>query len=268
MNDWIRLCSVLLGSCAILGGGCATIATGGAKQSISIESEPAGADCTLTRGSEELGKVKTPGAITIGRSPSDAEVACVKEGYHEGRVQMSSRPEPGSAFGNFILGGAIGVLVDMETGADHRYASSVMVWLAPLSPAEQVAESEAKAAAKSEAKASDPLPVAASPPPPGPPGPYDGNYGGTVELKRGDFRHIDVLVVSGHGTGTASFVYCPAPGEVELSIAPSGKISGTADLPSGPSCQALKQSVAGHVEGGRLLITLQQSTREFSLAQH
>lgn len=110
--------------------GCATVATRG-MQTILVESEPAGAECVLSRSGTELGKVTTPGRLSISNGSSSVRVSCSKDGFHESQVFLRARVDPRSAFGNFVLGGAVGNLVDQQTGADHRYEPSVMLWLAP-----------------------------------------------------------------------------------------------------------------------------------------
>jgi|SRR5476649_2340745 len=110
--------------------GCATVASGG-KQPIIVESEPAGADCILSRSGAELGRVTTPGRLSISNGTSSVRVTCTKDGFHESQVFLRARPDPRSAAGNFMLGGAVGNFVDQQSGANYRYEPSVMLWLAP-----------------------------------------------------------------------------------------------------------------------------------------
>jgi hypothetical protein len=41
-----------------------------------------------------------------------------------------SRPD-GAIFGNIVIGGLIGLLVDLGTGADHNYGSTITVTFPP-----------------------------------------------------------------------------------------------------------------------------------------
>ncbi len=124
---------------AILSGGCATVATG-ATQSVEITSDPSGAECLLTRPNEQLGKVTTPGSIKVSRSAQPIKVTCSKQGYQSSSVFMSARHELASSLGNFVSGRSIGALIDQQSGADSRYASSTMLWLAPLPPPDKSAD--------------------------------------------------------------------------------------------------------------------------------
>lgn len=105
---------------------CASIVTG-SKQSISVESEPSGAECKLTNDKGEWWVNQTPGSVVIERSYSDLNVNCRKDKF-SGLQSIKSHTK-GAAFGNILLGGVIGAGVDMSTGAAYDYPSSIFIEL-------------------------------------------------------------------------------------------------------------------------------------------
>lgn len=122
-----------LAAISLVIGGCATVTTG-TTQPINIDSDPQGAECTLTREGQTLATVTTPKqSLTIKRHAATLHVACRKDGFEEGRVVLNSRYESSST-GNFLLGGVIGVMVDASSGASSRYDSYVLVRMTPLGP--------------------------------------------------------------------------------------------------------------------------------------
>jgi hypothetical protein len=110
--------------------GCASI-TGSKQQSIlvSTESESGApvekADCTLTnpKGSWD---VTTPSAVWVNRAGDDMTVACKKPGEPDGLARLISRAN-GGMFGNILIGGGIGALVDNNSGAGYDYPHEVVV---------------------------------------------------------------------------------------------------------------------------------------------
>ncbi len=123
----IRACAV---GTVLTVAGCASV-TSGTTQAIVVNSDPIGADCTLTREGLSLGTVKTPGPITVKRDSRAIHVSCAMPGYEDGKVVLNSRYET-ATMGNMFLGGAIGMMVDASTGASNRYDAQVTVPLTPL----------------------------------------------------------------------------------------------------------------------------------------
>lgn len=119
--------------------GCASI-TGTPNQNISVQTkeqnggEVIGASCELTN---NKGKwfVTTPGSVGIHRSNDDLHVLCNKDRYAPGRAAVVSETK-GAMFGNIILGGGIGAIVDHSSGAAYEYPSFVQVVMGILSKAE------------------------------------------------------------------------------------------------------------------------------------
>lgn len=232
------------------GGGCATVVSG-TTQSISVNSEPSDADCTLRRDGQSIGTVKTPGVVTVKRDAKPIEVICIKADHVDGKHVMEPRLES-ATMGNLAIGGLVGVMVDAASGANSRYDPNVAIQLAPMSAADQATARARKAA-----------------PPPSAPGtgPYDGEYEGDVELVQrvsaGNFRrytrHIEVRVVDGIGKGTAKHPLCPQPGELDLTIDSAGNVKGTANSVNTEGCAPHKAVLEGRVDGREIRLSL---TRE------
>jgi hypothetical protein len=123
---------VLLTAFVLLQSGCASV-TGSSTQNISIQTrasdgkEVKEAQCDLInkRGTYF---VTTPGTIMISRSNDDLTVTCRKEGFENGRAGVVSNTK-GSMFGNILLGGGIGAIVDHNTGSAYEYPTFVQVMM-------------------------------------------------------------------------------------------------------------------------------------------
>ena len=107
-------------------GGCATVFEG-TGQSVAVSTNPPGANCTVSREGVQLGTVNpTPGSIRVEKSKNDLSVACAMVGHQATTVSYSPTFN-GTTFGNIILGGGIGVIVDASTGANYTYPAQVSV---------------------------------------------------------------------------------------------------------------------------------------------
>jgi hypothetical protein len=127
------------------------------------------------------------------------------------------------------------MVVNMASGAWARYPSDRSVWLVP--------------------DASTGGNPAATPPP----GPYDGKYVGTFDGTAIPFKsyasvELTVDVVSGHGTGTTTAAGCAVPGEVRLTIEPSGEVHGGMDLIDTKCRTRRVPFFEGQMRGDRMLI--------------
>lgn len=116
---------------AVLGlvAGCASIVSGTSQQ-VTIDSNPKGADCTLTRDGQMIGNVRTPGGLVIKKTKHDIAIDCGKEGYQRSTATLASDVES-TTFGNLLIGGAIGWAIDSATGADNKYDDVITVALVP-----------------------------------------------------------------------------------------------------------------------------------------
>lgn len=110
--------------------GCATIFEG-TSQSVTIVTDPAGADCTVDRKGTRVGQVNpTPGSIHIDKSKEDLSIHCEHVGYVVTNVADSPKFQ-GTTFGNIVAGGLVGVVVDAASGANFQYPPDVRITMAP-----------------------------------------------------------------------------------------------------------------------------------------
>jgi hypothetical protein len=264
---WIAVICLALAS-----SGCAT-AISGTSQTIQVGSTPEGAECVFTREGETLGKLTTPGPITVKRDKRIINVVCTKDGHEEARAALNSltntiRPVVG--FGIISAVAGVATLVDMASGADTHYQTALMVKLEPLSAADQAAAVETRARAPAEKPAAAAASLGA---------PFDGEYEGDVELVQrtsGGFirrvRHIEVRVSGGVGEGTVKHPLCDQPGKIELTIDSSGTVKGTANTVNTDGCVVHKATLVGRVEGKNIRLTLTRErfegwTTDFSLSR-
>lgn len=108
--------------------GCSTI-TQSESQPLSLtatyEGKPVEASCLLKndKGSWDS---KAPANVSVRKSNEDLEVTCKKEGMPDGLLKAISRAA-GSMFGNIILGGGIGAIIDHNKGTAYDYPDQLPV---------------------------------------------------------------------------------------------------------------------------------------------
>jgi hypothetical protein len=78
-----------------------------------------GARCVFTNDKGQFVLEKTPGVAQVGRSYKDMDVVCTKADATDGTARLISRA--GRIWGNLILGGGIGAVVDRSTGKGYNY---------------------------------------------------------------------------------------------------------------------------------------------------
>jgi hypothetical protein len=242
MLAWLpRLLILAIVSSAGLASGCATIATGGV-QAINIQSQPSGAACTLTREGQTLGSLLTPGQITVSRSKAAIQVTCRKAGYQDTGEFLVATHEP-LALLDLVPVVAVVTLpahaVDMASGAYAQYPNELRVWLVPSGSMGDFANTAAGLS-----------PAASS---------FDGQYFGAFRSRaiRPNFEpiQINVQVVSGRGTGTATTDACAVAGEVTLAVDSSGAVVGRFQLKD-DNCQGSAMTFTGQIKGDRMNIKL------------
>jgi hypothetical protein len=119
-------------ACVLLGA-CSTIIEGRSQQ-IAVNTNPAGADCGLYRQGLRIATVQNaPGSTLIEKTKYDIWIVCVKQGYQQA-TYFNHSGAAGATFGNIILGGGIGWIVDSATGSDNKYDSPVNITLVPVQP--------------------------------------------------------------------------------------------------------------------------------------
>ena len=110
---------------------CASILSG-RTQTMTIESNPPGAACDLSREGRVIGNVATtPGALMVTKTKYDINLVCRKPEYHDSTAFIDSGLD-GAVWGNILLGGLIGWGVDSAVGADNKYAEVTTVTMIPL----------------------------------------------------------------------------------------------------------------------------------------
>lgn len=82
-------------------------------------------DCSLSN-EKGLWTVKAPNKVSIHKAAGDLTVACNKEGQPEGQLTAISRAGAGM-YGNILIGGGIGALIDHNTGKAYNYPSNLPV---------------------------------------------------------------------------------------------------------------------------------------------
>lgn len=116
--NYMRLARVAVVLCAAASlGACATV-TRGSKDAWVVNSEPTGAKVETTNGHQ---CAATPCAIKMSRK-SKFTATLTKPGYKPATVQVSHKTANAGAAGvagNVLLGGVIGLGVDMATGASQ-----------------------------------------------------------------------------------------------------------------------------------------------------
>lgn len=78
-----------------------------------------GAKCDLTNDYGTF-SVVTPASVIVHRSSKDLQVTCKKDGLPDATANVTSRAT-GSMFGNIIIGGGIGAIVDHSNGSAYNY---------------------------------------------------------------------------------------------------------------------------------------------------
>ena len=121
---------------------CATL-TSGTSQSILIDVLNApGAIC---RGTDNKGRqyvwFETPASTTVHKGDGPMALICEKEGF-EKTTMTFDEGLTNATYGNIIIGGGIGILVDTMSGAAQEYPSQVRFVMKPVKTAPQAAHDE------------------------------------------------------------------------------------------------------------------------------
>lgn len=124
----IKACFV---SALVFLGGCATI-TGQNTQPISVqtvsdEGDLPGVACELEN-SKGKWFVTTPGTTVVGKASDDLLIMCSKRGFDLGKAAVTSKTNAGM-WGNVLIGGGIGAVIDHNSGAAYNYPPLVSIRL-------------------------------------------------------------------------------------------------------------------------------------------
>ena len=112
---WVRF--LLIPLLVLVVAGCATIISG-RMQNLPVTSNPSGAIVTM-KGTKQ----QTPCTLVLDRRESVYELIVEKEGYEPVTVVLKKGIN-GWVFGNIILGGIIGIVIDIATGSASAFKPS------------------------------------------------------------------------------------------------------------------------------------------------
>ncbi|MEO5337911.1 MAG: hypothetical protein H7841_13625 [Magnetospirillum sp. WYHS-4] len=137
MSKSTRLLSIV----AVAGlSGCGSVVSG-TTQPVFVETpKVSGAICKLSDSKSGRWSLDfSPGTVTVQKGDGPMTVACEKGG-HEPTAVTVEETIAGVTFGNILIGGGIGFIVDAASGAAQRYPDKVVVWLKPESFPDALAE--------------------------------------------------------------------------------------------------------------------------------
>ncbi|WP_158745104.1 hypothetical protein [Acidisphaera sp. L21] len=110
--------------------GCAAILEG-TVQTITVRTAPIGASCTATRRGDVIAQIaSTPAQIQFHRDGGDITVTCQKPGW-DPTVSVFEANFNGVTFGNLIIGGEVGLIVDAASGANWAYDQDRTILMNP-----------------------------------------------------------------------------------------------------------------------------------------
>ena len=101
--------------------GCASIVDG-THQSVTLNTTPEGAHCTLQNSKGSWSVSKTPETVEVHKSNGPMSVTCRLAGYPT-RVKSFESYTKGMIAGNLVFGGLIGGGIDVADGAAFQYPS-------------------------------------------------------------------------------------------------------------------------------------------------
>lgn len=108
---------------------CATVVNG-TSQDVVVSTSPPGAACAVDRAGARLGVVQqTPGSLHVEKSKNELTVTCGKPGFQSAAVTRSPSFSL-MTFGNVLVSGLIGVVVDAASGANYQYPGDIQLDLA------------------------------------------------------------------------------------------------------------------------------------------
>lgn len=124
---------ILISFLTFLATGCATVSGSGTSQSVSLQTyagdgkDVEGAKCEMVN-DEGTWFVVTPGSAFVHRSNKDLQVVCKKEGIDVGTANVVSRTK-GNMFGNILIGGGIGAIIDHNNGSAYEYPTLIKIFM-------------------------------------------------------------------------------------------------------------------------------------------
>ena len=118
----------------LIASGCASVVSD-LNQSLTLQTvcggKPVvGASCTLKNSKGEW-RVTTPGSVSVHKAYGMLSVSCDKEGLLKTLPEDFDSSANGGAWGNIILGGGIGYIVDASNGAGFDYPQLLTIAFNP-----------------------------------------------------------------------------------------------------------------------------------------
>lgn len=116
--------------CILSLSGCASI-TSDSMQPVSVTTKTLQgkdvlqANCTLHNEKGEW-EVRAPNTVSVHKAAGDLTVECKKQGLPDGKLRAISRAGAGM-YGNIIIGGGIGALIDHNKGTAYNYPNNLPV---------------------------------------------------------------------------------------------------------------------------------------------
>lgn len=111
--------------------GCSTITTGTTQNLTVTTPRVDGATCDLTDSKGGKWFIKdTPNTVTVRKGDGPMTIICKKDGYKTNTLMLEEGFH-GATLGNVLLGGGIGIFVDIASGAAQKYPDQVVMWLEP-----------------------------------------------------------------------------------------------------------------------------------------
>ena len=103
-------------------------------QQVTIQTEPAGASCTVRQGPTVIGAVDpTPGDLAVQPSEAALAITCRKAGWRSATGSVAAQYK-GVGFGRLLTGGAAAVVEDAVKQSDFTYdANPPTIQLQPAS---------------------------------------------------------------------------------------------------------------------------------------
>ena len=121
---------IIIIAAAFIATGCASV-VGEKMQPVSVQTihenrEVAGVGCTLTN---DAGSwfVTTPSSVSVHKSTGDLAIDCKKDSFAGSQTLVSK--SNGAVWGNVLIGGGIGYIIDRNTGAGFDYPATTTVML-------------------------------------------------------------------------------------------------------------------------------------------
>ena len=127
-----RLMTAATGLCLAMSmTACATV-TKGTSQQVTINTKPAGAECSLMREGTVIAVVNpTPGSAMVEKDKDPIKVTCKKKGFLDATDFLTSDFQA-MTLGNILIGGVIGVGIDAMSGAMNQYKPLLSIDLVPV----------------------------------------------------------------------------------------------------------------------------------------